>query len=453
MRTVPEIRQALAEAADAADAASDTIDETKAALRAAEDDDAKAQAQAQAAVDAATKAYADAIAVADDLTDELDRAVEAEKRSARTATRRDVPEGTMAPAQPRSNDEITRTAPVKTLLARMITAHTGGAISAESWLGTAYGDEAAQAITASSHQLSNYATGGALSIPDFAEMIIEGLEAMTVVRQMQPQVLSVPGALIIPKETSAPTGSWLDENAAPSPGAFGFGDIKLDPKRLAVEAVVSRRLLDNAARGGSAVRNLEGYIVRRLREKLAINEDVGFLRGAGTEHIPLGIRHQATADNVFAVGGGTAAHIEADLRALPLRLETANIMIAAGFYVMPPRTRAYLSTLRDSSGNKIYPTIDERNELHGHRVLTTNQVPTNLGGGTDTEIYFVNGPSVIIGNTSDAEVRLSIEGSYQSGDKHISLVQSNQMLIHLELHADCKLERAEAAAVLTGVTY
>ena len=104
-------------------------------------------------------------------------------------------------------------APVRRMVADMMVAHSRGQIDAEKWLTLAYGEEAATVVKAT-HQLTNYATGGALSLPDFAETIIEGLENVTVVRRMQPQVLSVPGALIIPRETSAPSGMFSSSMAS-----------------------------------------------------------------------------------------------------------------------------------------------------------------------------------------------------------------------------------------------
>lgn len=448
MKTIPEIRQALASAVDEMKAASDKITVAKAAVTGATDKDA-----ATKTVSDAEKAYDDAKAKAADLKAELDRAVETEKLAAEGAVQRSAPEGTFAPvpATVKGGDEVIKMAPVRRMIADMMVSHSKGAIQADKWLEKAYGADTA-AVVKATHQLSDYATGGALSLPDFASTIIEGLENMTVVRRMSPQVLSVPGALVLPRETSSPSGSWMAENTAPTPGNFTFGDIRLDPKRLAVEAVISRRLLDQAARGGAAVRNLEAYVVRRLREKIAVNEDIGFLRGAGTEFVPLGIRNQIASGHVNAISGTTAAQIEADLRSRVTKLQEANIMIQAGYWVMPPRTRAYLADLRDANGNKIYPSIDANDRLLGYPILATNQVPINLSG-SNTEIMFGNGPSIIVANGSDAEVRVSIEGSYETADGTKSLISRNEMLIHMELYADVKLERAESFSVLTGVSY
>lgn len=448
MKTIPEIRQALASAVDEMKTASDKITVAKAAVIGTTDKNA-----ATKTVSDAEKAYDDAKAKAADLKAELDRAVETEKLAAEGAVQRNAPEGTFAPvpATVKGGDEVIKMAPVRRMIADMMVSHSKGAIQADKWLEKAYGADTA-AVVKATHQLSDYATGGALSLPDFASTIIDGLENMTVVRRMSPQVLSVPGSLIIPKETSAPSGSWMAENTAPTPGNFEFGDIRLDPKRLAIEVVISRKLLDQAARGGAAVRNLESYVVRRLREKLAVNEDIGFLRGAGTEYVPLGLRSQIASDNVSAITGTSSSQIENDLRNMITNIKEANIQITAGYWVMAPRTVAYLADLRDSNGNKIYPSIDAQNMLLRNMILETNQVPTNLSG-SNTEIMFFNGPSIIVANGSDAEVRVSIEGSYQSGSSHYSLVQRNEMLIHMELYADCKMERPEAASCLTGVSY
>ena len=404
--------------------------------------------------DAAVKAFDEAKAEVDDIEAKIKRLEDAETKLAATATPREVPEGSTASVQPQArasvSEEMRKLVPVRRMMADMIESHTKGALKADTWLELAYGEEVAGMIKAT-HQLTDYATGGALSLPDFAETIIEGLENMTVVRRMQPQVLSVPGALILPRETSAPDGSWLTENEAPEPGTFAFGDIRLDPKRLAVEVVISRRLLDQAARGGAAVRNLEAYVVRRLRERLAVNEDAGFLRGAGTEKVPLGIRNQVAAGNITDISGTTPAQIESDIRSRVTKIEEANIMITAGYWVMPPRTRGFLADLRND-GERVYPSIDANNNLLGYPILSTNQIPTNLGG-TNTEIMFGDGPSILVANGSDAEVRVSIEGSYEAGGKHHSLIQRNEMLVHMELYADVKLERDAAFSVLTAVSY
>ncbi|MEP3114918.1 phage major capsid protein [Nisaea sp.] len=446
MPTILELRQALADAEEKLKGLGEAL--VKAAAEAESDKD-EAHVAANESFDEQKKAV-------DDLKGKIARMEEAERKSAETAVVRAVPEGTVAkaPVQIRTDadSEAIKAAPVRRLLSDIMVIHHGAGFDPDAWLERSYGETAA-AVVKAGQQLTDYSTGGAVVMPDFASTIISGLENMTVVRRMNPQVLNVPGTLILPTEVDSPNGGWTGENEAVEPGQFKFGDIRLDPKRLPIEAVISRKLLNAANSSQSAVRNLEGYVVRRLREKTAVNEDAGFLRGAGTEHVPLGIRKQIIAAHVKAMTGATPAEIEADLRSLVTMLEVANIMITDGHWIMSPRTRGFLADLRDANGNKIYPSIDANNTLLGYPILRTNQIPTNLGGGTETEIMFGNGPSAIVANGSDAEVRLSTEGSYQSGGEHYSLIQRNEMLIHMELEGDIKLERPTAFSVLTGVSY
>lgn len=438
MAVIHDLRQALADAEAKRSGFAKTMTET-------------AEAGGEA-YEVAVKSFDGTDAEIKQIKAKIDRIEDAEAKAAAAAVVSKAPEGSLAPATVKADSELVKKAPLAKMIGGMMEKHTGGALSSDAFIKTAYGDDMA-AIVKTTHQVTDYATGGALSLPDFAGTIIDGLENMTVVRRMQPQILTVPGALILPRETSAPSGSWLSENAATTPGTFEFGDIRLDPKRLAVEVVISRKLLDVAARGGAAVRNLEGFVVRRLQERLAVNEDAGFLRGAGTENVPLGIRNQVASGNVKAIAGTTAANIESDLRSRVTKLQEANIMITAGYWVMAPRTRAALADLRDANGNKIYPSIDDSNTLLGYSLIMSNQVPVNLGSGSDSEIIFANGPSIIVANGNDAEVRVSTEGSYQSGSSHYSLIQRNEMLVHLELEADVKMERDTALSVLTGVSY
>ncbi|WP_029031139.1 phage major capsid protein [Salinarimonas rosea] len=307
------------------------------------------------------------------------------------------------------------------------------------------------------HALSDFASGGALSLPDFASTLIAGLENRTVVRRMNPQIFNIAGTLIMPREDNAPAGSWLGENDRPTPGNFEFGDVRLDPRRLAVEIVVSRSLIRQSTSGMSAVRNLEQTLMARLVEKLRVNEDAGYLRGSGTAYVPLGLRSQVAPANVNAITGTTSVSIEADLSAATVALANANIPLTreTGFWIMPHRTRSHLADLRDANGNKVFPSIEINGTLKGHLILDTNQVPSNLGGGgNEGEIMFFHGPSIVIAQGGDAEARISTEATYiDAAGSPRSCFQHNEMLFHVEMAGDLRLQRAAAGSVITGVTY
>lgn len=458
MPNAREIRQAIGKANDELDALRKAAGAIADALtKAADGDDKDALAKADKAADEHKAAIEAKEAEVEKLNEDLKAREALESKAASLATPRKTPNDTLAPARAISDatKETVKNAPLANFIAKLYERHKEGEVAAEVFLEKAYGTDMADYVKSVTHQLSDYASGGALSLPDFAETIISGLENMTVIRRMNPTTLTVPGSLIMPRETSAPSGSWLSENARPTPGKFQFGEMRLDPKRLAVETVVSRKLLDMAVRGGAAVRNLEGFIVRRLRERLAVNEDAGFLRGGGTGNVPLGVRSQIVSAHAFAQAGTTSANIESDLSKMERLIAEANIIATGLAWVMSHRTRSFLADLRVTSGDvKVFPSIEANNTLKGYPIMATNQIPNNLGGGTASEIMLLDGPSLIVANAQDAAAKTSLEATYfdDQGNPQ-SCFQNNEMLVHLELEADIKMERPEAGAVLTGVTY
>lgn len=350
-----------------------------------------------------------------------------------------------SPAAPVSVDdkEMQKAAPVRHLVGSMIQRQVGGDL--ESVIEKAYGEQTAAYFKAT-HQLTDYATGGALSLPDFADFIIEGLDNMTVVRRMNPTQLNVPGALVIPNETSAPDGSELSENDPAAVENFEFGDIRLDPKRIAVESVISNRLIRQAAQGQSAIRNLENYVVRRLRSRMAVKEDTNFLNGNGAANKVLGLRYQIVAGNQFAMTTTSSATREKDIRDMPTKLENANIAITGGHYLMSPNSFAALSVLRDANGNLVYPSLSSDGTIYGYAVIKSNQVAND-------EIMFFDGPSILVANESDARLTISTEGSYEVSGSARSLISRDETLIHMETYSDVKLERTTAGVLLTGVSF
>jgi HK97 family phage major capsid protein len=73
---------------------------------------------------------------------------------------------------------------------------------------------------------------------------------------------------------------------------------------------------------------------------------------------------------------------------------------------MVPRSKNHLITFRDSNGNLIYPEMrNERPTIHQHPVFMTNNIPTNLGAGSDeTELYPVDASEVVLGEVKAIQI-------------------------------------------------
>ncbi len=173
---------------------------------------------------------------------------------------------------------------------------------------------------------------------------------------------------------------------------------------------------------------------------------------AGT---PKGLRNWALAANVTATNGTTSVQIEADFKDLLQNLEGRDVPMLRPAWIMNPRIKNHLFTLRDASGDLIFPEIRQPSPtVHGHPVLLTTAVPITLGGGTETELYLVDFSEVILGEVDGIEVDVSREAAYlDSGGTMVSAFSRNQTLIRAIIRHDLSVKHPEAVAVKTGITW
>ena len=120
---------------------------------------------------------------------------------------------------------------------------------------------------------------------------------------------------------------------------------------------------------------------------------------------------------------------------------------------MHSRSKTHLATVRDGNGNLMFPEIRGPSPtLHQWPVMTTTNIPNNLGGGgNETEVYFVD---AILGEVDAIEVELSREAAYKTtGGSVVSSFQRDQSLVRAKLLHDLVVRHQEAIAIKTGVTW
>jgi len=309
-------------------------------------------------------------------------------------------------------------------------------------------DAVAKALSSSS-----FTGGGALIEGEIAAEVIELLRPLSVVRQISPRVVrAAKGTLTFPKITTGATASYSTENADIAASEPEFGQVIMSAKKLAGLVPLSNDLLrfDGAA-------DVDQIVIADLVEELAKVEDENFLRGQGVEGGPKGLRHWAPTANLITQTGTTAADVETDLGNAELALEGADIRMRSPFWVMNPRTKNYLFNLRDTNGNLAFPEMRSRSGglnpiLRGKPVLVSTGIPINLGGGTESEIYLVDGNEVILGEVEGVTVDVSSDASYSVSGSSVSAFQRDQTLIRAILHHDLSMRHPEGVAVITGST-
>jgi len=157
-------------------------------------------------------------------------------------------------------------------------------------------------------------------------------------------------------------------------------------------------------------------------------------------------------------GKQTMRHLNLNLPAIILTsaaLTLAGVPMLRPGYVLSTRTEQYLKSLRSSDGHRIYPEMTEAGggKLRGFPYVATTSMPTNLNGGSQSEIILSDFSQVIVG-----EYPLLIDpataASYKdSGGNTVQAFSVDQTVIRLILQSDLVVKHAEAVAVLAAVTY
>lgn len=293
------------------------------------------------------------------------------------------------------------------------------------------------------------AAGGFLVPETMSSELIDLLRPRSIVRAAGPTVVRpARGSMDFPKLTSGASASYVGENQDITVSEQQFGQVALSAKKLAALVPISNDLLRFGMDVDTVVRD-------DLVQAIATTEDVNLLRGDGLQDKPKGLRNWAAAANVTASNGTTATNIEADFKELLNAIESADVPLLRPRWLMAPRSKNHLVTLRDANGNLIYPEIRSDNPtIHGWPVLVSTNIPTNLGGGTETEIYFVDFAEVVFGEVNAVEIDVSADATYTTtGGATVSAFQRDQTLMRAILRHDLVVKHDVAIAVKTGVTW
>lgn len=317
------------------------------------------------------------------------------------------------------------------------------------FVGKMYNDDLGDEIK-KSLQAGDFVGGGALIIPEYASEIIELLRARTVVRAAGARVVDLSsGTLTIRRQTAGGTASYVGESENIGVTAPTTGDLVLVAKKLAALTPISNDLIRFTS-GPSA----DMFVRDDLVMEMSIREDLAFLRDDGTQNTPKGMRYWAAAANITATNGTTSTQIESDFRDLINGLEDNDVRLLNPAWFMHPSRKNYLRNLRDGNGNLIYPEIRGPNPtLYGYPVFTSTSIPKNLGGGTESELYFADMADMVIGESSTIEIEVSGDGSYVESGTMKSAFSRDETLIRVIARHDFVVRHAESIAVKTGVTW
>lgn len=287
--------------------------------------------------------------------------------------------------------------------------------------------------------------GGGYLVPEIIINQLIGLrEDVTVIRGITSHLSITSDKIRLPKVISGLTAGWVAELEEKPEGEFVFGEITAEVHTAAGLAVVSNQLLADARP------SIDGLIAQDLGVRLANLEEVAFINGSGTGQ-PLGI--------VNTPGIGSISLTDDDVQALLDAIYDAITKVEEDYVgspshiLMHPRDWARIEKARGDSQIQYLVGSGANSEgrrasdprpgksLFGVPVVTTRNVPTNLGGGTET--------TVVVGAFREAWV-IDREGVTLDSSPHVYFT-SNQTIFRAEERVGFTAERyPEAFCVVEG---
>lgn len=296
--------------------------------------------------------------------------------------------------------------------------------------------------------------GGLLIIDDMASQIIELLRPFSVVRRIGARSVGIPrGQLRTPKLTAGVSSSYLKEGASIPASKIKIGQISLQARKLATLVAFTNEL--RSFTGG----DIDSILLDDMLSSIGTTEDVAFLFGTGTESEPRGITEWAVAANKFdatqAGASATLTEVQADLRQAEESLLSADVPMRSPVWIMSPRSRLFLRDLRDTEDRGVFgDEMRQSGTINGIRFFQTNNIPNNLGAGTNESlVILVDASEVVIGDVEMLGVDRSDSAVIKIDGTDTSLFESDMSAVRLRQFNDLVLRHDVSAAVIEAVTW
>ncbi|THG40436.1 phage major capsid protein [Sphingomonas olei] len=311
----------------------------------------------------------------------------------------------------------------------------------------AWGTETGQ-IVANQEQSTNV-KGGFLVDTAYSTDFIDVLRPRVVVRSLGARSVPMPdGNLTMRNKTQGSTAGYVGERTPAPTTDIRVDSMSMSAKTLRALVPITNQLIRRASMG------VVTMIRDDLLEGVAVKEDAQFIRGAGDDLTPKGLASLMLGGNKIPVSASTTLKtVTADLAKVRLRVINANVPMISCGWIMTPRSKMFLETLRDGNGNIAFPEVAQ-GKLYGYPIGMTTSIPDNLGvGGDESEIYFGDFSQLMIGDTESVTIAASDEAAYDDGGVIRSAFSNDETVIRLIAEHDTGTRYSAAFAMLTGVTW
>jgi HK97 family phage major capsid protein len=283
------------------------------------------------------------------------------------------------------------------------------------------------------------ADGGYLVPEEFANMIIEDIRDLNVMRQIAAPPMTISGdTLHIPSLVSRPKATFRAEKAVKNTSTATFGENVLTPYSLAVIVGMSREFANDASLGVSG--SVVNYVAGLMAVSLAEREEKAFWVGSGSGE-PTGVDGGAYTLRTVAAGAGASDAAKADA------IVTAFQRTPQGYrnravWVANSQALEEIARVKDTQGRYLLTDLASgpTQTLRGRPVYEQN----NLAGGValfgDFSYYqIVDREGVTVDISTDATV---------AGQ---SAFERNLTFVRVEKRVDAELLLPAAVTKVTGL--
>lgn len=239
-----------------------------------------------------------------------------------------------------------------------------------------------------------------------ASSFIELLRARSAVGQLNPTFLpGLIGNLDIPRQTAGSTAVWINEGANTSESQPTFDKVSLVPKTISVRTDMTRKLFLQSTPA------IVGVVQSDISRGIATGIDQAAINGSGTSPVPRGVLNTAGIGSVTWVGTNALTKYQSVIGLLTA-LAAANADDSNSGFITTPEVRAALMSVYPDPGAgssiwRMERDSEGRSSLLGFPAVTTNNVPKNLGGGTNEHaLIFGNWRELVIGLWGILEINM-----------------------------------------------
>lgn len=296
---------------------------------------------------------------------------------------------------------------------------------------------------------TNFTDGGAFVQQQYASEYIQLLRNKAIVRRSGCRVIQMPqGNLSMGEITSGASSYWRGEGQSATSSQLGTGSLNLASKELVTQVPISKKLLRHAALSFDVIVRDDAI------QSGALAEDSAFIRSVGSQFQPKGLRYLAYSGNVFPSAGATLANIRTDTSKAKLKLKRANIPMTNPNWLMSHTTEEALMNYVDANSNLVWAAEMAGGKFRGYPYFASNQIPDNLGSGSDAELYLYDAFECFIADDGAVSVELATNVSYKdSNGVLVSAFDRGEVVIQVVQSMDMDARYKKAIAVVTGVQY